>query len=200
MNDQFEKLFGNFIKKSGAARQDVLHICARLNLKPQSDYLNVLEFTNGGEGFLQQSYFRLYSCEDLISLNEAYQVHNFAPGLLLFGSNGGGEAFGFDTRHNPPEIVRIPFIPMDFEYAQPLGKSFLGFLQALAERDQGDSYLPQIDLSTVGKEVHEIQPILFGGDPTDNKNKVLVTSEEHAKFSVFWNGVYQRKIHDGENT
>src|SRR5262245_33039937 len=122
MNNQFEKLLCNFIKKPGAEEKDVLRACATLGFNPPTDYLDALQFTNGGEGFIQQSYFRLYSIEELLSLNEAYQVKRFAPGFVIFGSNGSGEAFGFDTRQSPLEIVQIPFIPMDFQYAKLLGK------------------------------------------------------------------------------
>ena len=196
MNDQFEKLFHNFIKKLGAEKRDTLRACTALHLNPPSDYLDALHFSNGGEGFIQQSYFRLYSVGELLSLNEAYQVTSFAPRLVIFGSNGCGEAFGFDTRQDPIEIIQIPFIPMDFQYAKPLGKSFLEFLHALEKIDHGDGTPPQIEMSTVGKEVHEIQPIIFGGNPTDDKNKALVTSEEHAELSVFWNHVYQKRVQD----
>jgi hypothetical protein len=199
MNDPFEKQFSNFIRKPGAEKRDILDVCAALNLNPPSDYLDVLQFSNGGEGFIHQCYFRLYSTEELLSLNQAYQVKSFAPGLVIFGSNGGGEAFGFDTRQDPLEIIQIPFIPMDFQYATPpLGKSFQEFLHALAEVDDDDGSLPQIEMSAVGKEVHEIHPIVFGGSPTDDKNKVLVTSEEHAELCVFWNRMYREKTRAGK--
>lgn len=198
MNETFEKQFSNFIKKPGAEKNEALRACTALNLIPPPDYLDVLQFSNGGEGFIHQSYFRLYSTKELLSLNEAYQVKSFAPGLVIFGSNGSGEAFGFDTRQNPPEIIQIPFIPMDFQYATLLGKTFLGFLHALEEADADDSSLPQIEMSAVGKEVHEIHPIVFGGSPTDDKNQVLVTSEEHAELSVFWNRMYRDKTGAGK--
>ena len=199
MNNQLEKLFNNFIRRGGANKEDVLRACLALDFNPPADYLDALYFSNGGEGFIQQSYFRLYSIEELLSLNEAYQVKTFAPGLVIFGSNGGGEAFGFDTHQDPIGIVQIPFIPMDFQYANPLGKSFVEFLHTLEEMNPGNGSLPEIERSAVGKEVHEIQPIIFGGSPADEKNKALVPSEQHAKLSVFWNQVYQEKIQGKEN-
>ena len=85
---------------------------------------------------------------------------------------------------------------MDFHYAKPLGKNFMEFLTILEEaKSDDDSSLPQINMSAVGKEVHEIHPIVFGGSPTDDKNKALVPSEEHAKLSVFWNKVYQDRMY-----
>lgn len=127
--------------------------------------------------------------------NESYQVERFAPKLVIFGSNGGGEAFGFDAREDRVEIVQIPFIPMDFKYAKPLCKNFMEFPSILEEvTGNDDSSLPQINIAAVGKEIHEIHPIIFGGNPTDNKNKALLSPAEHAKLSIFWNKVYQEKV------
>jgi hypothetical protein len=57
---------------------------------------------NGGEGFIGENYLRAWPVEDLIQSNKDYRVDEAAPGLFLFGSSGGGEAFAFDTRSAPP--------------------------------------------------------------------------------------------------
>jgi hypothetical protein len=55
------------------------------------------------------------------------------PGLFLFGSNGGGEAYAFDTRENPWVVVQVPLIGMgDAASAIPLGGSFTEFLKNVA--------------------------------------------------------------------
>jgi len=88
--------------------------------------------TNGGEGFIgEEEYLMLWSVEELPSLNEAYEVQQYAPGLLLFGSSGGGEAYGFDTRKQCFEIVRVPFIGMTWDLAQPIATSFDLFMRTL---------------------------------------------------------------------
>jgi hypothetical protein len=43
------------------------------------------------------------------------------------------------------------------------------------------------DPSFKGKEVFEITPVILGGSPTDPKNKILLTREEHIKSVIFWN-------------
>ena len=48
---------------------------------------------NGGEGFVGRAYLILWPIEKLRELNDAYQVEQYAPGFLIFGSDGGGEAF-----------------------------------------------------------------------------------------------------------
>jgi hypothetical protein len=190
MTSEFSNLFSHFITRPGAEEGAILSACLTLKFKPYADFLNVLQFTNGGEGFIRHSYFHLYSLDEMLSLNQAYQVSTFAPGLVIFGSNGGGDAFGFDTRHDPMQIVQISFIPMDFKYAELLGGNFMEFLHTLSEFNAEEDFVPDINMSALGKEVHEIQPIVFGGDPVDEKNKKLLPPEAHAKLCVFWNGVY----------
>jgi hypothetical protein len=56
-------------------------------------------------------------------------VAQFAPDLLLFGSDGGGEAYAFDTRESPWGVVKVPFIGMsDRQSIVLLGRSFVEFL------------------------------------------------------------------------
>jgi hypothetical protein len=47
---------------------------------------------NGGEGSVGDTYVILWRIEELIEMSKAYDVAEYAPGLFLFGSDGGGEA------------------------------------------------------------------------------------------------------------
>ena len=94
-----------------------------------SDYVEFLRLTNGAEGDLGNLYVQLWSLERMLESTTDYSVDEFAPGLLLFGSDGGGEAFGFDCRTTPWKIVQIPFIPLDWKEAITVGDSFITFLQ-----------------------------------------------------------------------
>ncbi|MFA7062389.1 MAG: RHS repeat-associated core domain-containing protein [Pedobacter sp.] len=38
-----------------------------------------------------------------------------------------------------------------------------------------------------GVQIHEIQPIKFGGSPTNLDNKLLLTPSDHSNFTVWWN-------------
>jgi len=87
---------------------------------------------NGGEGFIgPNAYVILWRAEELTELNKAYEVAEYAPGLFLFGSNGGGEAFAFDMRSAERPIVAVPFVGMDLENVQALGSTFNEFLARL---------------------------------------------------------------------
>jgi hypothetical protein len=43
------------------------------------------------------------------------------------------------------------------------------------------------DPSLVGKQIHEIQPIKFGGSPTDLANKTPLTGSDHSVVTNWWN-------------
>ena len=38
-----------------------------------------------------------------------------------------------------------------------------------------------------GKQIHEIQPVKYGGSPTDPANKIALTPQEHAQYTNWWN-------------
>jgi hypothetical protein len=40
-----------------------------------------------------------------------------------------------------------------------------------------------------GKEIIEIKPIIFGGDPTDPANKMVVSRAQHIELVRYWNGL-----------
>lgn len=116
------------------ASDDALNTVMRaLKVELPHDYREFLRASNGGEGFLGQNYVALWRAEELKPLNDSYDVAQFAPGLLLFGSDGGGEGYAFDTRENPWVVVQVPFIGMgDARSTIPLGRSFTEFLQNVA--------------------------------------------------------------------
>jgi hypothetical protein len=95
------------------------------------DYLQFMLAFNGGEGFIGEHYLLLWQLEDLQELNQGYGFSEFAPELIAFGSDGGGEAFAFDTSFTPASIVVVPFIGMCNDNATWVAASFDGFLVRL---------------------------------------------------------------------
>lgn len=108
----------------------------QLGMRLSGEYLEFLRLTNGGEGYIGSSaYVILWGIEELASANMAYQVQKFVPGLLIFGSDGGGEAYGFDTRVAHWPIVQVPFVGMAWDSARAAGASFTAFLERLSETE-----------------------------------------------------------------
>jgi hypothetical protein len=194
-------LLEDFVKNPGATTEAIDQATSALGIVLPDDYIEVLRYMNGGEGFVGISYLRFYPVERVAPLNQAYAVEEFAPGMLVFASSGGGEAFAFDTRTTPPPIVQIPFIPMDIAYLEHCGSTLGEFLRSLAKEEAkgignkikgilGRRSKNPINPELIGKEIHELQPIIFGGSPTDPKNKVLLTPEKYAETVVAWNRIY----------
>ena len=126
-----ENLFASF-KANPPASPDAVSQCqSNLKFLLPVDYLQFLEQMNGGEGFVGNNYLRAWPVEELIQDNNEYHVEEFAPGLFLFGSSGGGEAFAFDARSTPPVIVAVPFIVLNLEDAIVIAPTFTAFLQHL---------------------------------------------------------------------
>ena len=128
-----EKLLKEFAAKDGAKEGVIAGVEAALQWQLPMDYKEFLEKANGGEGFIGKNYLILWATEELTQFNNEYEVKDYAPGLVLFGSDGGGEGYAFDTRTTPAPIVQVPFIGMDLMYARPMAVSFGEFITKLAE-------------------------------------------------------------------
>lgn len=102
------------------------------------EYVNFLLHANGGEGPIGENYLQLWSVEELIKDNEGYNVEEFAPGMLIIGSDGGDTAYCIDTRSKEKPFVSMPFIGMDLDEVEPCGSTFKEFLEFLSTEPDAD--------------------------------------------------------------
>src|SRR5947208_692177 len=97
--------------------------------------------SNGGVGPIgEHGFARFWRIEELLELNTAYLVSECIPGLFLFGSDGGNEAFAFDTRMYPMPIVEVPFILMIYEDIIHMAYDFGTFLEVLGSEVISDPH------------------------------------------------------------
>jgi hypothetical protein len=129
--DNPDRFLEEFESRPGATDEQIASAEADLGTKLPADYVEFLKNRNGGEGAIGEAYAMLWEVSELASLNLSYQSNKWAPGLLIFGSDGGDEAFAFDTRGPNWPIVMIPFIGMVWEDARPLGDTFSQFVESL---------------------------------------------------------------------
>lgn len=118
---------------AGAPAGTIRDAASSLSYSLPADYVQFLLEHNGGEGFIGDNYLILWKVEELDPFNREYEVGQYAPGLLLFGSSGGGEAYGFDTREIAMPVVRVPFIGMELRYVRSVASSFTDLLIKLAK-------------------------------------------------------------------
>lgn len=130
---QTDKLFESFNINPPAPENVIISAERSLHAKLPDGYMNFLNQANGGEGFIGSNYLILWPIEQIKELNEAYQVKEFAPGLLLFGSSGGGEAYAFDMRFEGSPIVQVPFVGMALKEVWDVAPNFQDFLKKLSQ-------------------------------------------------------------------
>jgi hypothetical protein len=128
MKQLLEKLTNTFDTFSPATLSAIETAEKNFNIKLPTDYKEFLQFTNGLEGETADSYFVLWSAEELVELNQAYNVKEFVSNIIIFGSDGAEEAFGFDTTNM--SIVKLPFIGMGHIPNEKLSDTFSDFLSS----------------------------------------------------------------------
>lgn len=117
-----------------AASEDFVRVLAEtLPTSIPEDYFDFLMCNNGGEGFVGDEYLIMFNAEEIVRFNQGYEVEKYAPGLLLFGSNGGGEGYAFDTTSEECPVVKVPFIGMDHRYAKVVGQNLSDFILQLSD-------------------------------------------------------------------
>lgn len=121
-----EKLTHNFETFSPATPSAIENAEMVFNLKLPADYKAFLQFTNGLEGETTSSYLVLWSAEELVNLNQAYNVTEFVPNVIIFGSDGAEDAFGFETTNMT--IVKFPFVGMGHIPNKEISTTFSDFL------------------------------------------------------------------------
>ena len=115
----------------GASEESVRGAQEALGRRLPGDYIAFLREHDGGEGAVGDRYVVLWKSGELAQFNREYEVQEYAPGLVLFGSNGANEGYGFDARDGAMRVVMIPFIGMDLRHARPMADTFESFLTRL---------------------------------------------------------------------
>jgi len=129
VQEYLDKFSGN----PGISEEGLTKVEAEIGLTFPPDYRAFLRRMDGGEGPIgPEAYLSLWRAQDIRATNQSYNVAASAPGFLAVGSDGGGEAYGFDIRDRTWSVVRMPFVGMSWATAVPVGDSFVDFLRTLS--------------------------------------------------------------------
>lgn len=115
----------------GPATEEQLAAAESVVGRLPDDYRAFLRETNGGAGSIGNTFLDLWPVAE--SARYASVVSNGVPDLVVIGSDGGGETFGFDTRQAPYKVVMVPAIAIDWEDAMLVASSFEAFWRGLHE-------------------------------------------------------------------
>ena len=140
MNPALAKLLEDTERAGRASEGAIAALLSYAGSDLPEEYLEFLRSTDGAEGPIgEYGFVRLYQTGDIPALNEEYRVPDFAPGLLLIGSNGGGSAFAIDTRSadlHTMDFVEVPFIPLDVDEIVFRAPSLIELLQHVASASE----------------------------------------------------------------
>lgn len=134
MDENIIELISDMDLNEPADEKEIKELENTLGYTLPIEYREFMLYSNGAEGELgAESYLVIWPIEDIISLNEAYNVSQYTPGILYFGSDGGDTAYAFDTRNEAKTIIEIPFISIHIEDARFCAADFYEFIKILCD-------------------------------------------------------------------
>lgn len=99
MDEIMKKLIDRMELNPPTARNALMDVEAKLGIKLPDQHISLMMESNGAEGNIGSSYLAIWAVEQIVQLNEGYAVNEFTPGLVYFGSDGGGMAYAFENRN-----------------------------------------------------------------------------------------------------
>lgn len=118
----------NMNLEPGASEQEIAELEKKLKLSLPDSYKSILRFTNGAGGCIGPEELLLYSIDQVVDANARFQA--FRDGLLIFGSDGRGEAYVFDTAGDW-SVGMIPWISIGRNELVPMGHTLHAFFTIL---------------------------------------------------------------------
>lgn len=140
MDAEITYLTPQFDKNPPLDEQRFQEAMRSIDCKFPPGYIEFMREHNGGEGgILEGQWLVLWPVEELQKNNEMYNVPEFAPGLFLIGSNGGGLAFGVNRKKGT--FVQVDMYAISDEETEEIGTDFKAFLNSLTTFADGtDGY------------------------------------------------------------
>ncbi|SDF61120.1 SMI1/KNR4 family protein [Chitinophaga filiformis] len=140
MDAEISYLMHEFDKNDALDEQLFTTAIKAIDCKFPPGYQEFMREHNGGEGsILDGQWLVLWPVEELQKNNEMYNVPEFAPGLFLIGSNGGGLAFGINK--SKETFIQVDMYAIADEEAEDIGTNFKEFLTSLTKFADGtDGY------------------------------------------------------------
>lgn len=102
------------------------------------DYKDFISRYSSHETVIGKEYVRLWNKEELLSLNQTYEIPVNLPLTVGIGDNGAGELIAVEQLNTGHQrVILTPFTDLDKHYHIEIGKSFTDFLLRL---DNGEKW------------------------------------------------------------
>lgn len=126
--------------RRGAAPAAIEATERRLGATLSADHRAFLMQSDGLEGFVgPNAYLMLWSAHEIAELNEGYATAEFAPGLILVGTDGGDTGYGILERGGLRRYVRVPLVGMSVDSAESMGNTLVDLVRRVQRRSAGGS-------------------------------------------------------------
>jgi hypothetical protein len=126
-----------FQKRNSKSEIEIEFVENYFKEKFPEDYIFYLENYLEFEDFVNVEYVKLWSLENLIEINESYEIQKYIPNVIAIGSNGGGEIIGLEFTERIINCIILTPAILDEEDNIEIGNNFLDFLERL---DQGKAW------------------------------------------------------------
>ena len=128
-------LAGVRLSPEGTGEEGIATAEQEMDCKLPADVKSFLLEHDGGEGTLgpRRRPIQLWPLARIRAECEAQEITRAVPGLVLFGSDGGSEGYGWLPRLKKGKYGRISLLAAGPHEFEPLGDSLEELLRALAE-------------------------------------------------------------------
>lgn len=127
------------------------------------------------EGWLDDEYLVLYEDSELAAVSDQREISRWLPGFQVLGLRGWDD---FIVRDSTGRTYTVPAVPILQQHLSPY---------ALPR----DSSRLKPDENVRGQIKWNVQPVVFGGDPTSYENMTWLSHEQHIQAVKWWNERYR---------
>jgi hypothetical protein len=98
-----------------------------------NEYLQFMEWSNGGEGHIGENYLYLWKIENVEQLNKDYNIQKYLGiNCFGFGTDGGDKCYCFDNK-NGENIIKCGLGDLDYNEIKVIANTFFEFIGKLDE-------------------------------------------------------------------
>ena len=115
----------NFPRRTAKSKMSIEDIEKKIGFLLPDDYKFYLNNYTAHEGIIGSQYAAFWDMDNVVNLNENYQILQYLPSTIAIGSNMGGEFIAIEVvAENIYRIILSPFIGLEKEYHIEIGDSF----------------------------------------------------------------------------